>query len=746
MLKNKYFQVIGGFVAIVFGVLQGIDWLFNKYQIDSFYFNMILIFILISFLVTLVYYLIKKVNQKSDKIYKSKILFGIVSSLLLLAIFNYFYNKINNNQNLINETIPQIINLYDEGEINKVFSILNELNKNFPDNEIINSYLDKSSRYAYLKSNIEGIDVSIKYGDDSVYNFLGKTPLDSFRVPYSRNSHILKLVHNGIEYLQKPRLNHNYKFPDKTINIPEGHKVFLGSNARMFLQGINFKEINLNPFSISKNEVTNKEYQKFMDSGGYDNPSYWDFPFEIDGVIYDFNSSIQKFTDKYGKKGPSNWSYGKFPSGLDNHPVTGISWFEARAYAKYSNLSLPNVYQWLYSSGISDRENVFVINQSISEQSNYNSIQTRPVDNSLGSYNELNNIGGNVKEWATNPYGNKKTKFSILGGSYLEPSYTFNNYYSQSPFDRSLGNGIRLLKNLTNEVSKFDNEIIPEFQRDFSKLSDVSDDVFEIFKNQFDYNDKPLNSTTTNLDGYQDGYTVQKFEMETTYESDEKLFGYIIYSNEFKNKYNPIIEFPNASSIGNNDDSFLPERLLNNFKYLIDEGYAIIHPIYHNTYSREKTHNTFWPDDSENYKNTIIKIGQDFRRSIDYIETRKDFNINNLSYFGGSWGSTTSNYLLAIDERVKSAFLLVGGLMMQKSKNEVEAHYYLRRIKTPILHIIGKLDGIFGYGESYLPWKDLVGTEPENLKTIEYDNFGHGIPKDTIIKYHQNWIEKYSTN
>ena len=34
MLKNKYFQVIGGFVAIVFGVLQGIDWLFNKYQID----------------------------------------------------------------------------------------------------------------------------------------------------------------------------------------------------------------------------------------------------------------------------------------------------------------------------------------------------------------------------------------------------------------------------------------------------------------------------------------------------------------------------------------------------------------------------------------------------------------------------------------------------------------------------------------------------------------------------------------
>ena len=38
---------------------------------------------------------------------------------------------------------------------------------------------------------------------------------------------------------------------------------------------------------------------------------------------------------------------------LGNHPVTGISWFEARAFANYSNMSLPNVYQWLYASGVS---------------------------------------------------------------------------------------------------------------------------------------------------------------------------------------------------------------------------------------------------------------------------------------------------------------------------------------------------------------------------------------------------------
>ena len=81
--------------------------------------------------------------------------------------------------------------------------------------------------------------------------------------------------------------------------------------------------------------------------------------------------------------------------------MTGISWFKARAYARYSNLSLPNLYQWLFASGIPD--DWFTVNQSVTNESNYNSTQLREVSNNAGSYNELNNIGGNVKEWALKP-------------------------------------------------------------------------------------------------------------------------------------------------------------------------------------------------------------------------------------------------------------------------------------------------------------------------------------------------------
>ena len=748
--SNKYFQIVGGFVAVIFGVLQGIDWLFKRFEIDSFYFNLILIILLVAFIFSISIYFLKRRkaksgNKKIEKKSKIKLILGVILTGLVLLIFIYFFRKINNNQTLVNEIIPKLIETYDEGKIAESFKKAKELLKEYPNNDIIKSYFDKSSKYAYLKTDTDGIEVNILYPGDSTYHFIGKTPLDSFLVPniWADQSHKLKLIHNDIEYIQKGKDWHNYRFPDSSIDIPENHKAFLGTDPWMFLQGINFEDIKLSSFSIAVNEVSNKDFQEFVDAGGYENPSYWDFPIQIGNKIYDFNSSVKLFTDRYNKLGPANWSYGKYPSGLDNQPVTGISWFEARAFAEFKNLNLPNIFQWTYASGIPD--NVFVVDQSVINDSNYDSSQLREVSDENGSYNGLNNIGGNVKEWVLNPNGNKKEKYSIMGGAFNESAYTFNNYYSLSAFDRSIGNGFRLSKNLTNNQSELDYDIIPNFQRNFDELENISDEVFEVYKSQFDYN-KNLDSKTTNIDNFQDGYSAQKFEMETTYKSDESLYGYIVYSNKFKNKYDPVIVYPNAGSIGTNSDEWLPESLLNQYKYLIDEGYAIIHPIYHNTFGREKTIRTFWASDSEDYKNTIIKIGQDYKRSLDYIESRNDFNFDNMSYFGYSWGSTTSNYLLAIDDRIKAAVICVGGLMLQKSRKEVEAHYYIRRIKTPILHIIGKEDGIFGYEENYKPWKKLIGTPKDKLKLIELENVGHGLPWDTIIKHHSNWIKTNTIN
>ena len=58
---------------------------------------------------------------------------------------------------------------------------------------------------------------------------------------------------------------------------------------------------------------------------------------------------------------------------------------------------------------------------------------------------------------------------SIKGNFFV--IFWWANYYSLSPFDRAIGNGFRLSKNLTNTQSNLDNKVIPEFQRNFDDLS-----------------------------------------------------------------------------------------------------------------------------------------------------------------------------------------------------------------------------------------------------------------------------------
>jgi len=744
--SNKYIQLVGGFVAVIFGVLQGIDWLFKRFEIDSLYFNIILVILLVAFIISISIYFLrrkkaKSENKKLEKKSKVKLILGIILTGLVLLIFVYFFRKINNNQALVSEIIPELIEIYDEGKIAESFNKAKELLEDYPNNDIIKNYFDKSSRYVYLKTDINGVDVSVQYAGDSTYVYLGKTPLDSFVVPNFWNSHKIKLSLNGIDYIENSNNFHDYYFPKGDYVIPKNHKIFLGKDFNvMRLQGLEFRNINIQPFSIGTNEVSNVDYQEFVDAGGYENPSYWDFPFRQGNKTIDFKSTVKLFTGKYGKPGPANWSYGKFPSGLDNHPVTGLSWFEARAYAKFKNLELPNVFQWLYASGSGTSS---IYDSEVLNNSNFNSSEIRNVFDSRGSNGQINNIAGNVKEWLLNPFGENNIEYSILGGSYLESPYYFKNYSSLPPTDRSLGNGIRLVKNFNFSDKNSEQSVIPDFYRDVSLIPDISDDAFEVYKSQFDYKKNNIDTTIKISNDFQDGYTLETFTMTAPYESNEKLFGYIIYSNKFNNKLNPVIIFPSAGALVRDSVEGLPENLINNYKYLIDEGFVIIHPIYFNTYNRERSSDTWVPNESEGYKEMIIKMGKDYKRSLDYVETRNDFNFKNLSYYGYSLGSRYANIMLAIDDRAKSAFICAGGIRMQKSKKEIDEHYYVRRVKTPIFHMVGKLDGTLGYEDVYLPWKKLIATPKKDLKTLELEDFGHGLPKDSIIKYHSSWAKKY---
>ncbi len=55
---------------------------------------------------------------------------------------------------------------------------------------------------------------------------------------------------------------------------------------------------------------------------------------------------MAKFRDTTGRPGPSTWSAGHYPEGQADFPVSGVSWFEASAYAAFAGKRLPVLAQW----------------------------------------------------------------------------------------------------------------------------------------------------------------------------------------------------------------------------------------------------------------------------------------------------------------------------------------------------------------------------------------------------------------
>ncbi|MDO9390473.1 MAG: SUMF1/EgtB/PvdO family nonheme iron enzyme [bacterium] len=91
----------------------------------------------------------------------------------------------------------------------------------------------------------------------------------------------------------------------------------------------------LDAYQISKYEITNSQYKAFMDAGGYTNSNYW----TTDGWTWRTNNSIIE---------PAYWTSGSYNSGsaFPNHPVGGISWYEAYAFCQWAIGHLPTEAQW----------------------------------------------------------------------------------------------------------------------------------------------------------------------------------------------------------------------------------------------------------------------------------------------------------------------------------------------------------------------------------------------------------------
>lgn len=89
---------------------------------------------------------------------------------------------------------------------------------------------------------------------------------------------------------------------------------------------------------LDRYTVTNREFQAFVNGGGYDQMSLWD------EAIW---PAVLGFVDRTGQQGPRFWENGQYIRGTEEHPVVGVSWYEACAYARWVGKRLPTDPEWV---------------------------------------------------------------------------------------------------------------------------------------------------------------------------------------------------------------------------------------------------------------------------------------------------------------------------------------------------------------------------------------------------------------
>jgi sulfatase modifying factor 1 len=136
-------------------------------------------------------------------------------------------------------------------------------------------------------------------------------------------------------------------------------------------------KVYVDSFYIDKYEVTNAQYKEFCDSTGRSLPEFWNM---------DVYNSGQAFPD---------------------YPVTGVTWADAEAYAKWKGFRLPTEAEWEYAArgGIAGKRFPNG-NEMDSSMANYYPTQMHTIP--VGSYPPngygLFDMAGNVVEWVYDFY------------------------------------------------------------------------------------------------------------------------------------------------------------------------------------------------------------------------------------------------------------------------------------------------------------------------------------------------------
>jgi tetratricopeptide (TPR) repeat protein len=622
----------------------------------------------------------------------------------------------------VRENLPEIKSLIAAEDYVAAWKRLGEAEALIPRDPMLMDLWGNSTVTATVQTEPTGAHVEFKPWNaiDSEWVTLGQAPLHNVRIP--RGPLRWRFTKDGFSTTE--RLN--------TLQDQDTFALTLAaaSNEHPRMVHIAASEQSFD-FYIDQYEVTNREYAEFVRAGGYRQMKYWQELAEAmrldERGDAETKAILETFLDKTNQPGPAGWLNGTFPPGKDDYPVTGVSWYEASAYARFVDKELPTISHWELAADQQDASYLIPL-------SNFSGTGVAPV----GAYpavgrHGLLDMAGNVKEWCRNA-GSDGTR-CILGGAHYEPTYMFTNRDRFLPLTRADSAGFRCVKYekapLPEHLADVAVRVSPE---DFEPLTD---EELATSRKIFAYNSNaPLNEKVISIDDSDENCVHQVVHVDAAY-GGERLILHLFLPKGAEPPYQTILFFPGAGAkqVDRAADA-MNTNDMNRPKAFVKLGRATCFPIYLGTYERrsdltETTH----PAQKREYQ---VRLAQDVSRAVDYLASQPQaFDMNTLTYLGSSWGSCVAPLMTVNDGRFKASVLLAGGLSTGQDR-ETGPAYYAAHMKMPVLMLNGEQDATFSVETSQKPLFNAIGSDQKDHRLFE---LGHSIPTDITVAQVNPWLD-----
>ncbi len=238
--------------------------------------------------------------------------------------------------------------------------------------------------------------------------------------------------------------------PEDMMLIPAGE--YHGRNIESALGDSKFDTpdhtIHVDTFYMDKCPVTNAQYKVFTDA----NPLWRKTAGRNEWNRLKKRMSIfERFHDGNYL---NHWYKNNFPTGMENHPVTHVSWYAAMAYAQWAGKRLPSEAEWEKAARGGLIGQRYPWGDNLDPQLTYCG-EGVGVTYSVGQYPPnnygLHDIAGNVWEWcldeyASNFYATSQKQNPIAGANTTEELDNLLRNFRIFPTDRVLRGGTLFTK------------------------------------------------------------------------------------------------------------------------------------------------------------------------------------------------------------------------------------------------------------------------------------------------------------